>query len=253
MHVRLLPMKLFLALLPLLLVSGCDNSTPSPARSQPEADLQLELEDTAKSDGLTITFEAVTGDSRCPEGVECVWAGEAHVRLVIDGLADTLLVADAEQTPEAGIRRDDVMIRAVALTPYPGSEGDTRGDTPMVYIDTEVLDIREDSLVVELGQTGTVAGVSVTYEKLEYESRCPQGSVCGTSGNAIASLLLEDERGSVRAFANAPGLTYTFKRLVHETDRWSVFLTSLSPYPGSEAAQRGDPLTAHLIVETIVE
>ena len=83
-------MKLVFPLLAagLLLITGCDSSDSNAARSQPDADLQLELGETGTSDGLTITFEAVTGDSRCPEGVECVWAGEAHVRLVIEGTAD---------------------------------------------------------------------------------------------------------------------------------------------------------------------
>lgn len=32
-------------------------------------------------DGLTLTFEAVTNDSRCPTDVTCIWAGEAVTRL----------------------------------------------------------------------------------------------------------------------------------------------------------------------------
>lgn len=33
------------------------------------------------ADGLTLRFEGVAGDSRCPVDVVCVWAGEATVRL----------------------------------------------------------------------------------------------------------------------------------------------------------------------------
>jgi hypothetical protein len=33
--------------------------------------------------GLSIKFDAVTSDSRCPSGAECVWAGEATCRMVI--------------------------------------------------------------------------------------------------------------------------------------------------------------------------
>jgi len=32
---------------------------------------------------LKITFEAVTADSRCPEGVQCAWAGDAVVKLMV--------------------------------------------------------------------------------------------------------------------------------------------------------------------------
>jgi hypothetical protein len=32
---------------------------------------------------LSIKFDAVTSDSRCPSGAECVWAGEAKCRMII--------------------------------------------------------------------------------------------------------------------------------------------------------------------------
>ena len=118
---------------------GCDSSAPDTARSQPEADLQLELGETGQADGLTITFEAITGDSRCPEDVECIWAGEAGVRLVIDGTEEELLASDPELAPEAVVRRGNVALRAVGLTPYPGSREAKRGDPPVVYVTTEVL------------------------------------------------------------------------------------------------------------------
>lgn len=123
----------------LLSVAGCDSSDSDSAQSQLDADLQLELGETGQSDGLTITFATVLGDSRCPEGVECIWAGEASVRLVIDGTADSLLATDPELAPDAFIRRGDVVVRAVGLTPYPGSREDQRGDTPVVSLMTEVV------------------------------------------------------------------------------------------------------------------
>lgn len=132
----LLPRTLLVAAL--LVHLGCDSSSPDPARSQTDADLQLELGETASSDGLTITFKAVIGDSRCPEGVECIWAGEAHVRLVVDGTAEEILASDPVLAPEAVIRRGNVTLRAINLTPYPGSRADTRGDTPVVFLVTEI-------------------------------------------------------------------------------------------------------------------
>lgn len=40
-------------------------------------------------EGLSISFEGVPSDSRCPVGVQCVWAGNAVVQLVLskDGKA----------------------------------------------------------------------------------------------------------------------------------------------------------------------
>ena len=236
-----------------LLGTGCDPASPDPARSQPDADLQLELGETASSDGLTITFDAVAGDSRCPEGAECVWAGEAHVRLTVDGTADTLLVGDAELAPEAVLRRGDVMLRAVALTPYPGSEEAERGDTPVVYIDTEVLELREETLLVELGQTKTAASLSVTFSALEYDGRCPADAVCAWQGEAPITLIVGSPRDTVEAKSRVPGLSDRIRDVMYETDSTSVVLTDLSPYPGTEEAYRGDPPTVHLVLTTVVE
>lgn len=46
----------------------------------------LRLAESARlpSDDLTVTFKAVTSDSRCPQGVVCVHAGEADVVLALE-------------------------------------------------------------------------------------------------------------------------------------------------------------------------
>ena len=35
-----------------------------------------------EGEGLTLKFEEVVTDSRCPKGVECVWAGEAQCQML---------------------------------------------------------------------------------------------------------------------------------------------------------------------------
>ena len=39
--------------------------------------------ETADLEGLQITFEGVSDDSRCPTGVQCVWAGDASATLTL--------------------------------------------------------------------------------------------------------------------------------------------------------------------------
>ena len=127
-----------LALL-VLTLAGCDAGpdTQTPSQLQQRGDLRLELGETAVSDSLTITFESVVSDSRCPADVVCVWAGEARVRLTVEGAADTLLVSDPELAPEATVRRGDVTVRAVDLLPYPVSRADERGDPLVVIVRTD--------------------------------------------------------------------------------------------------------------------
>lgn len=48
-----------------------------------------------ENENLSIKFVEVVGDSRCPTGVECVWAGEAQCRLrfnIAGSLADMIIV-----------------------------------------------------------------------------------------------------------------------------------------------------------------
>lgn len=110
-----------LLLLILLVAAGCDTSGPEAnARTD---DAQIRLGDTAVVDGLTITFEEVAEDSRCPQNVICVWPGMALVDLVIEGEPYQLLVTAPEAAPDAGVRFGDRVVFAVDLTPYP-VEGD---------------------------------------------------------------------------------------------------------------------------------
>jgi len=44
-------------------------------------------------EGLTITFDEVIGDSRCPRNVTCIWAGVASIRITIDSHDDNYSLA----------------------------------------------------------------------------------------------------------------------------------------------------------------
>jgi len=70
----------------------------------------------AKGD-LTVTFVKVAGDSRCPQGVNCVWAGDATVTLSSGGSASYDLHTDAGSAQTVKISGHDVKL--VGLTPLP--------------------------------------------------------------------------------------------------------------------------------------
>ena len=83
---------------------------------------------------FTVRFVEVVEDSRCPKGVDCVWAGMARIRLELsvnggetqEVVLDTLAETD---TAEFG----DSSIRLKSLDPYP--EADAQID-PMAYVAT---------------------------------------------------------------------------------------------------------------------
>lgn len=68
-----------------------------------------------------IGFDSVVSDSRCPKGVQCVWAGEATVRLWLrqgQGAKQTLTLGT-----QAGVARaaglSDHQLQLLELAPYP--------------------------------------------------------------------------------------------------------------------------------------
>lgn len=72
------------------------------------------------TDDLTITFKAVTVDSRCPLGVHCVVAGEADVVLTVEqgqNRHDITVTVGAGAANEATVQ--PYTIRILALDPYP--------------------------------------------------------------------------------------------------------------------------------------
>jgi hypothetical protein len=78
---------------------------------------------------MNLTFARLLEDSRCPEGVQCVWAGVAAVELTAMGTftrPQTLVVATAD-LPDKGYAKAAVFhrytFRLTELTPYP-AQGD---------------------------------------------------------------------------------------------------------------------------------
>lgn len=119
----------------LALLVGCDSAGLSEReRAELQAgEVQIELGQTEVLDGLMIRFDEVIGDSRCPLDVVCIWQGEAHVALTIDGERVDLLVADPELAPEAGVDVGGLVVFAVALAPYPRAD-DPSDATPVVAV-----------------------------------------------------------------------------------------------------------------------
>lgn len=56
----------------------------SAFQSPPGQPLELKVAETATVDGLRIAFEGVGEDSRCPTGVQCVWAGDAAAAFALE-------------------------------------------------------------------------------------------------------------------------------------------------------------------------
>jgi hypothetical protein len=104
----------------LLSVTACLGTSPA---SPTPIDREVVLapgQTAAIASGLTIRFQGVLGDSRCPADAMCVLGGNATVRL--DILADgTTIERELHTGNDVPVSYEGVTIALVALAPYPFS------------------------------------------------------------------------------------------------------------------------------------
>lgn len=97
-------------------------TAPAKGETKTEAQsIELALDVAHTIDGLELVWTAVE-DSRCPEDVTCVWAGEVtvHLRVTAAGAARDLVLslgAKGADTADTEHHR----LRLTAVTPYPRS------------------------------------------------------------------------------------------------------------------------------------
>lgn len=80
--------KLVLALVGLMLIAlflaaGCAKEVKVNAYLNQQVRLPVGQTAIIANEDLSIKFEEVTTDSRCPTGVQCVWAGEAKCQTTV--------------------------------------------------------------------------------------------------------------------------------------------------------------------------
>jgi hypothetical protein len=90
--------------------------------AEPGQTFSLPLGQTAalKGTDVRLTFKDVRTDSRCPVDVQCVWAGEAKIGVIISGngtTEETKILSLAP--PDSEARAGNLRIRFVGLAPVP--------------------------------------------------------------------------------------------------------------------------------------
>lgn len=77
---------------------------------------------TAKKSRLKIKFLEVTEDSRCPTGVDCIWAGNAKVKVQVIGSHRSQIFEFNTNVGPKGDIFDGWAITIDNLTPYPHAD-----------------------------------------------------------------------------------------------------------------------------------
>lgn len=116
----------------LVLVCLAGSCASAPGQSPLPAEHRLELapgggEHIPGSD-LRVVFVAVTEDSRCPVGVNCVWAGDAAVAIRIEsrGADSSTYTLHTNEQFAREVSHGDWRIRLDSLVPQPTADGPPR-------------------------------------------------------------------------------------------------------------------------------
>lgn len=102
--------------------------------------LRIGQQKTAVRGDLKIKFLAVPEDSRCPVNANCIWAGNAKVRIKVTdrrGLTKTFEV-NTTQGPQ-GDQFGGYAITISSLTPQPGTNGRIDGSRYRLVLSVERL------------------------------------------------------------------------------------------------------------------
>jgi hypothetical protein len=101
---------------------ACANPAPLP---EVQANQPFTLKQGASAQwsagGLRVGLEAVTADSRCATGTQCVWAGDATVRVWVQRTAGAKDVRELHTAAQAAhtVVIGDLELTLVALDPQP--------------------------------------------------------------------------------------------------------------------------------------
>ena len=97
-------------------------SNPMASSAVPDQDFDLRAGESARLEGsdLVVGFVSVPSDSRCPVDVQCVHAGDATVRLRVQGggADEKSLELHTNAEPKEGAQ-GSFLIRLIGLRPLP--------------------------------------------------------------------------------------------------------------------------------------
>ena len=94
----------------------------APELGQP---FDLKPAEVASIEGLEITFEGVSEDSRCPRGTQCAWAGDAAASFTLQKSPAPMLQRTLHTNGrfERQIEIDGFVVRLEDVKPYPKDGG----------------------------------------------------------------------------------------------------------------------------------
>jgi len=104
----------------IILLFSCESATAPDSGNE----LVIRYGQTIVDRDISIKFQGVGEDSRCPTGVECVWEGNAEIFLQIASPDSTTVYYLNTTLEPKVITHGDYQVELVQVSPYP-IEGET--------------------------------------------------------------------------------------------------------------------------------
>ena len=99
------------------------------ARQGDTVSLKIGQQRTVKPSKVRIKFLSVVEDSRCPTDVNCIWAGNAKIKVLVSTSRTSREFEINTNLGPQGDQLDGWAINLVSLTPHPTSKGAPRASS----------------------------------------------------------------------------------------------------------------------------
>lgn len=211
---------------------------------------------------FTLTFNGVIEDSRCPSQVNCAEAGLARLSVTASQNGDEPQTFDINTNPMVDqhmIRYNGYDIFLVDLKPYPETL-----ETPIPATDYQAEFTISPSVAtptpansggIEMNQPFTLAigetavlpntGLSVRFDAILEDSRCPKSVTCVWAGQVIAVLTVQEAEQNTAELQISPDSPTTAKQASYGA--YTVEITAVTPYPLTS-----DPIPADQYQATVI-
>ncbi|MEP6788891.1 MAG: hypothetical protein ABJB40_10700 [Acidobacteriota bacterium] len=233
--------KLIFIIIAMLGVTG----VASAARAE-SVSLYVGQQKSVDGGQITISFLSVVDDSRCPVNVQCVWAGNAKIKIAIaQGRSQS-------QTFELNSALDPRVINAFGyeigfgdLTRKPAGMG-RMPMRPLATLNVNKPAVRSDEeLRIRIGQQKVAdhGKVSIKFISVFEDSRCPMNARCIQAGNAKIRVVVTKGRSSRTVKLNTNNQPQSVTVLGYQ-----LALQDLAPHKGEPHKMIARPETATITV-----
>lgn len=115
-----------LCLVTVLWLMACNTPEPVPIQLNQPFTLSINQPAQSSEKGLSLTFQKVLEDSRCPSKVQCVWSGQARISINVSQTGQAPAALEMNTNPplkQDVVTYGDFQIQLLALDPYPEDRG----------------------------------------------------------------------------------------------------------------------------------